>query len=189
VTDRVAQRSAKNVLEPAWEAEFLSCSHGFRPDRSVFTAVAHVLWHANRGLRWVADADIEACFDSLDHGRLLGQIATLEDARLLGLIAGWLEVGESAPGTGIAQGAAISPLLANIYLHPFDAAMLRAGHALVRYADDFVVMCPTQEAARQAVQDAAEALAALDLALNREKTRLVPFGPEFSFLGASFSDD
>lgn len=186
VTDRVAQRAVKNVLEPIWEDVFLSCSHGFRPNRSVFTAVAHVLWHQARGLCWVADADIQACFDMIEHNRLLAEVETMGDARVANLIAGWLEAGAAAPGRGVAQGAVISPLMANIYLHPFDVAIVQAGLALVRYADDLVVMCASQQDAAQALQHVASALANLGLSLNRDKTRIVQFGPEFTFLGAQF---
>lgn len=186
VTDRVIQRAVKNVLEPIWEKVFLSCSHGFRPNRSVFTAVAHVLWHQERGLCWVADADVEACFDTIVHRRLLAQLEPLGDERVLALIAGWLELGAAAAGRGVAQGAVISPLLANVYLHPFDVAIVGRGLALVRYADDLVVMCANPHDARRALAVVDQALAGLDLSLNREKTAVVPFGPRFSFLGAQF---
>lgn len=186
VTDRVVQRAAKNVLEPLWEAQFLSCSHGFRPERSVFTAVAHVLWHEARGLRWVVDADITACFDTLEHTRLLDQVVRLGDGLVTDLVAAWLAAGTPTPGLGVAQGAPLSPLLANVYLHPFDVAMIRAGHALVRYADDFVVLCRTRQDAQVALDDAADVLGSLGLRLNREKTRLARFGPGFTFLGAQF---
>lgn len=186
ITDRVAQRAAKNVLEPIWEEQFLSCSHGFRPERSVFTAVAHVLWHEARGRRWIVDSDIAACFDSLEHTRLLDQVVGLGDGRVTDLVAAWLETSTQTPGKGVVQGAPLSPLLANIYLHPFDVAMVRAGHALVRYADDFVVLCPTRQDAQVALDDASDVLAGLGLALNPHKTRLVPFGPAFTFLGAQF---
>lgn len=188
VTDRVAQRAVKNVLELIWERVFLSCSHGFRPNRSVFTAIVHVLWHQAQGLCWVVDADIEAYFDTVVHRRLLAQLEGLRDERVMGLIAGWLETGAATPGRGVAQGAVISPLLANIYLHPFDVAMVAAGLALVRYADDLVVMCASPQDARRALELVAGALAELDLSLNLEKTAIVPFGPHFSFLGAEFSD-
>jgi RNA-directed DNA polymerase len=186
VTDRVAQRAVKNVLQLIWEEVFLSCSHGFRPNRSVFTAIAHVLWHQAQGLCWVVDADIEACFDTIVHRRLLAQLDALGDGRVVDLIASWLEVGAATPGRGVAQGAVISPLLANVYLHPFDVALVQAGLALVRYADDLVVMCASPHDARRALERVARALAALDLSLNQDKTAIVPFGPHFSFLGAQF---
>ncbi len=187
VTDRVTQRVVKNLLEPLWEETFLSCSHGFRPERSVFTAVAHVLWHEAQGRAWVADADIEAYFDTILHEGLLALVAPTADDRVLDLIAGWLAVGATAPGQGVAQGAVISPLLANVYLHPFDVALVEAGLALVRYADDWVVMCADPEEARQALNLAAVVLDDLDLTLNPEKTGVLPFGPDFCFLGAEFS--
>lgn len=135
VTDRVAQRAVKRVLEPVCEALFLPCSHGFRPGRSVLTALAHVLRYDAQGLSWVADADIAACFDTLDHDLLLSDLAAITpDDRLLGLVAGWLIAGASAPGRGVAQGAVLSPLLANLYLHTFDVAMVRAGLALVAHS-------------------------------------------------------
>ena len=186
VTDRVVQRAVKNVLEPVWEDVFLSCSHGFRPNRSVFTAIAHVLWHQERGLSWVVDADIEAYFDTIVHRRLLAQLEPLGDERVLALIGGWLEAGAVTPGRGVAQGAVISPLLANVYLHPFDVAMVGAGLALVRYADDLVLMCADPHAAQRALALVAAALAELDLSLNQAKTAIVPFGPDFCFLGAQF---
>lgn len=186
VTDRVAQRAVKQVLEPLWEPVFLSCSHGYRPNRSVFTAVAHILWHQAQGLTWVVDADIADYFNTVEHTRLLELLACLEDEQVLRLIAAWLEAGASYPGLGIAQGSVISPLLANIFLHPFDTAMIAARWALVRYADDFVIMCPDEGAARVALVEAADALAAQNLALNGDKTTIVPFGPDFEFLGARF---
>ncbi len=188
VTDRVAQRAVQHVLEPLFEQVFLGCSHGYRPQRSIYTAVAHILWHQAQGLTWVVDADIADYFNTIPHAGLLAQLAVLEDERLIDLIAGWLEVGATRPGLGVAQGAVISPLLANLYLHPFDVTLIQAGLALVRYADDFVIMCEDERAARYALVEAADALAALDLALNAEKTTIVRFGPDFEFLGARFCD-
>ncbi|MBN1920788.1 MAG: hypothetical protein JW892_06050 [Anaerolineae bacterium] len=186
VTDRVAQRAVQNVLEPLLESVFLSCSHGYRPERSVYTAITHVLWHYAQGLTWVVDADIADYFGTVRHARVLDQLAQLEDARLLRLVAGWLESGATRPGLGLAQGAVISPLLANLYLHPFDVAMIRGNWALVRYADDFVILCSNQRVAEAALVDAADTLAGLELALNADKTTIVPFGPEFEFLSARF---
>ncbi len=188
VTDRVAQRAAQEVLEPLFEQVFLPCSHGYRPQRSVYTAVAQVLWHQAQGLAWVVDADIADYFNTIPHAGLLRQLTVLEDARLVELVAAWLAVGATRPGLGVAQGAVISPLLANMYLHPFDVTLVEAGLALVRYADDFVILCEDERAARYALVEAADALAALDLALNAEKTTIVRFGPEFEFLGARFCE-
>jgi RNA-directed DNA polymerase len=186
VTDRVAQRAVKNVLEPLWEQVFLSCSHGFRPERGVYTAIHHVLWHQAHGLHWIVDADIESCFDRIDHGRLLALLEAQDDERLLSLIAGWLRVGAAAPGRGVAQGAVLSPLLANVYLHLLDVTLIRARLALVRYADDLVVMCAGPQQARRALAIVAETLHGLDLELNWAKTHIRAFGPQFRFLGAQF---
>lgn len=174
------------MLEPLWEPVFLSCSHGYRPNRSVFTAVAHILWHQAQGYTWALDADIANYFNTVEHARLLDLLACLEDERVLRLIAAWLEVGAAYPGLGIAQGSVLSPLLANIFLHPFDTAMITGYWALVRYADDFVIMCPDEGTARVALVEAADALAAQNLSLNGDKTTIVPFGPDFEFLGARF---
>jgi group II intron reverse transcriptase/maturase len=186
VTDRVAQRAMQCVLEPIYETIFLSCSHGYRPKRSVYTAVAHILWHQAQGRTWVLDADIADYFNTVRHDRLLSQLARLQDKRVLALVASWLAVGATRPGLGLAQGAVISPLLANLYLHPFDVSLLRERWALVRYADDFVILCSDEHAAQAALVDAADALAARDLALNKDKTAIVPFGADFKFLGARF---
>lgn len=187
VADRVVQRVVKNLLEPGWEAVFLPCNHGFRPDRSVFTAVAHVLWHEAQGLRWVVDGDIEACFDNIPHGRLLSLLEPALDDPVLGLIESWLEVGAFSRGRGVAQGAVISPLLANAYLHSFDSALVTCGLAPVRYADDWVILCASHEEAVEALELATAELAELELAPNPDKTQIIPFGPEFRFLGAQFT--
>jgi retron-type reverse transcriptase len=148
--------------------------------------VAHILWHQAQGCTWVVDADIADYFNTVEHARLLELLACLGDERVLRLITAWLEVGASYPGLGIAQGSVLSPLLANIFLHPFDTAMIAGRWALVRYADDFVIMCPDEGAARVALVEASDTLAAQNLALNGEKTTIVPFGPDFEFLGARF---
>jgi retron-type reverse transcriptase len=150
--------------------------------------VAHILWHQARGRTWVVDADIADYFNTVEHTRLLDLLAWLDDDRVLELIAAWLAVGATHPGCGIAQGSVLSPLLANIFLHPFDVAMITARLALVRYADDFVIMCAGRAEAEAALVRAANALAARNLALNGDKTTIVPFGPDFEFLGARFTN-
>ncbi|MBN1877873.1 MAG: hypothetical protein JXA33_26870 [Anaerolineae bacterium] len=186
ITDRVAQRAVLHILEPLWEPIFLSCSHGFRPRRSVFTAIAHVLWYREQGLTWVLNADIADFFNTARHATLLAYLSPLGDERVLDLLAAWLNAGTEQPGQGLAQGAVLSPLLANIYLHAFDCALVGDGLALVRYADDFVIMCTDLPHAQRALVQAADTLATLDLALNGDKTTIVEFGPDFEFLGARF---
>jgi len=302
VRDRIAQRAVQQMLEPLFEPHFLDCSFGFRPGRSIEDAVHRVLCHHQAGCEWVFDADIAACYDSLDHRLLLRFVEEqVRDRAVLDLIQGWLEVGvlevdgtarsgsgpwerlmdrllglldrrrEPIPfaldgeeglgpeewdsgwerqemwrrvssdllllgltavrptirrvrpmarwlarrkpmvlgttgalsiailaglwwmlrrwepvGRGAIQGGALSPLLANIYLHHFDLPMTERGHRLVRYADDFVVCCGTQEEAETAGRDAAHILADLRLRLNPGKTRLASFAQGFRFLGHRF---
>ena len=325
VVDRVAQRAAQQVIEPLWEPEFLDCSFGFRPGRSVADAVARVLERRARGYGWVVDGDIAACFDSLNHDLLMAMLKRkIHDARVQSLLQTWLDAGVMAAGlptesegvlaagarrasqmlqrsmdlalktaaqeadpyaaaryemearldefpgapnadalttemrrsalrrvatsglllalswarpavsaagsavasvlkspvghrllkkgalatgglagvaaggavaayllnrragpgpSGALQGSPLSPLLANIYLHPFDVAMTKRGHQLVRFADDWVILCKTRDDAGQAYNDAVIALHRLRLKMNREKTRIVAPGEKLEWLG------
>jgi RNA-directed DNA polymerase len=335
VQDRIAQRAVLNVLEPIFEGVFLDCSYGFRPKRSIQDAVERIIACRTEGYTWVVDADIEACFDSIDHDILLNLLGHyIDDQEILRLIKLWLKVGmlgtaaaeeeasrkgitipfetlfgltkgymeravdwgiehllereggmpayslvEEEPDLGVKaseevareealrrlagdmlllllsfskpilkrakrlalspaeelpslgkqaarlatprnvavgvavallgalvpvvrksltrevgevgtpQGGALSPLLANVYLHEFDVAMVKRGHQLVRYADDFVLLGRDAGEAREALADAERVLARLRLRLNVAKTRLVPFDEGFSFLGAVFAGE
>ncbi|MFQ6058557.1 MAG: reverse transcriptase domain-containing protein [Anaerolineae bacterium] len=327
VQDRIAQRAVLNVIEPLFEAKFLDCSYGFRPNRSVQDAIERIIEYRAEGYTWVVDADIKSCFDTIDQEILMDLVRrTIKDREILRLIKLWLEVGvlgqaaaeeESAregltipfdtlfgltkeymeravdwgiehlldregigPGysfveedlaleEGVAEGAAreealrrlaadlllllltfsrpvlkrakglprlrpqvsrlatprnvalgvavtllgallplvrkglsretgalgtpqggvISPLLANVYLHEFDVAMTKKGYRLVRYADDFVILCRDEGEAQRALAEAEKALARLRLSLNAAKTHLVPFDEGFSFLGAVFAGE
>lgn len=316
VRDRIAQRAAHQVLEPLFEQEFLDCSYGFRPGRSVDDAIHRVLCYRQAGCAWVFDADINACFASLEHGLLMRFVGrTVHEERVLDLIRAWLQAGlleadaalqqgsgfwdravergnellertidrgmrsllgmgpvggyaayedewayageldpalarrealkrvggdalllglalarpfagRALPGVrrltrkrgvvlsaagalglaaaagvwwalrrptmrgrGMLQGGALSPLLANVYLHQFDQAMIDREHNLVRYADDFAVCCPDEEAAQAAGQDAAHILAELRLTLNPAKTQVTSFEQGFRFLGQHFQGD
>jgi len=310
VRDRIAQRATQQVLDPLFEAQFLDCSYGFRPHRSVQDAVQRMLCYRQAGCTWAFHADVAACFDRLDHQLLMKFMSqTVHERAVLDLIQGWLEAqmlevdsaaqvtgrwerwvervgkvlepvvnpwphrgapgygydlmdshqdiggpgwGEEAgrqevwkrlgsealwlgltlarplagqvrptlralrrrkgvvlgaagvvgaaaaagawwalrhdtpPGCGTLQGGALSPLLSNVYLHQFDLTMTNRGHNLVRYADDFVACCPTEEEARRAGQDAAKGLADLRLALSPEKTQVISFERGFRFLGHHF---
>ncbi|HEY5939172.1 MAG TPA: group II intron reverse transcriptase/maturase, partial [Gemmatimonadales bacterium] len=158
VRDRVVQAAAKVVLEPIFEADFRDSSYGFRPRRSAHQAVEQVRQGVNRGGGWVVDADIEAFFDRIDHAQLLEMMAKrISDRRMLKLLRQWLEAGvledgEIRPtGQGVPQGSVISPLMANVVLHELDRLWEDHCHQLgqlVRYADDFVLMCRTEAAAR-----------------------------------------
>ena len=196
VKDRVVQTAAKIVIEPLFEADFRGCSFGFRPKRSAHDAMEVIRREVMRGRRWVIDADIRGFFDALDREILMRLVRErISDRRVLKLIGAWLRAGvlEGAtlthPDTGTPQGGVISPLLANVYLNALDRAWEEQHGdlgALVRYADDLVVLCRTRAQAEAALAQLRALLADLGLELAEDKTRLVCLqqdGEGFDFLG------
>jgi group II intron reverse transcriptase/maturase len=196
VRDRIVQAATKLVLEPIFEADFQSSSYGFRPGRSATDALETLRKKSVRGGNWVLDADIHDYFGSIDHELLLKRVERrVTDRRVLKLLRQWLKAGvmeegrETATKSGTPQGGVISPLLSNIYLSFLDNVWQRqCAHlgTLVRYADDFVVMCETKAACEEAERRVKIILARLKLELHPEKTKKVELtrGREgFDFLG------
>ena len=186
VADRVAQTAAANALMPRLDGEMEESSFAYRPGRSVQDAVRQVAEHRRQGYTWVVDGDIERYFDSVPHDLLLARLEPLlEDRPMLDLIGLWLE-GFSEHGRGLPQGSPLSPLLANLYLDAVDEAIARRGVRLVRFADDFVLLCKSEARAEAAQRRMADLLAEHGLRLHPEKTRIVPFAQGFRFLGHLF---
>ncbi|MCC6445645.1 MAG: hypothetical protein IT210_19590 [Armatimonadetes bacterium] len=187
VRDRIVQHALYLTLSGLWDRDFAPCSFAYRPGRGAHQAVAAVEKGLSHGRIWVVDADIESFFDSVPHARLLALLEErLPDERLRWLVQVSLGSASFRPGVGLPQGAPTSPLLANLYLHGFDTALLAAGHTLVRYADDFVILCATRPQAEDALRTAERLLAALSLRLSAQKTRIVSREEGFQFLGFVF---
>ena len=198
VRDRVVQMATKIVIEPIFEADFQPCSYGFRPKKSATDALEAIREAGNQGHNFVVDADIQGYFDNIQQGILMELVKErISDRRVLKLIHQWLDAGVMEDGTvretlaGTPQGGVISPLLANIYLNKLDRIWAaRCGHLgkLIRYADDFVAMCRTESAAREALRRIGLVMDRLGLTLHPAKTRLVDLrrGKEgFVFLGCT----
>jgi group II intron reverse transcriptase/maturase len=190
--DRIAQRVIHDYLTPILEGQFLTCSYGFRPERSVEDAVEAIVRERNHNRRWVVDGDIRDCFDSIPINLLMSQVRTLVPSRLaVRLIYQWLRTpieGQYGERAGVSQGSVISPQLANLYLHRFDQMIVAAlpEARLIRFADDFVILCRQRADANWALKVAQQSLASLKLQLNRDKTRIVHFQEGFTFLGVTF---
>lgn len=198
VRDRIVQTALRLVLEPIFETTFAPQSYGFRPQRSAKQALRRVVTLLRAGYRYVVDADLQAYFDSIPHAPLRTRVqAKVSDRRVLALVEAFLRqplfdgLAHWSVDEGTPQGAVISPLLANLYLDPLDHAVAAAGYEMVRYADDFVILCRTAEDAAQALALVQHWTAAAGLQLHPTKTHLVdmeaPGG--FDFLGYHFERD
>ena len=212
VADRVVQASLKLVLEPIFEADFQPCSYGFRPGRRAQDAIAEIHLFTTHSYEWVLEADIEACFDTIDHTALMGRVRRrIGDKRVLALVKAFLKAGlltelaeEQPTDTGTPQGGILSPLLANIALSVLDDTFIetwqqqmspkwrrqyrrtcgKANWRLVRYADDFVVVVAGTRDQAEALRGlVADVLQPMGLRLSDEKTRVVHIDEGFDFLG------
>jgi len=196
IKDRIVQTATKIVIEPIFEANFKDNSYGFRPKKRAHQALEEVRKACNQDGWWVVDADIKEYFDSINHEKLMKLVEMrINDRRILKLVKQWLKAGVMKDGkrensnVGSPQGGVISPLLSNIYLHCLDLLWEKQGRnfgKLVRYADDFVVICRTRQKAGYALQLIKAIMEKLDLKLNPDKTKLVSMlgGEEgFDFLG------
>ena len=196
VVDRIVQTALRMVIEPIFEHRFAEHSYGFRPGRGCKDALHRVQHLLEEGHTWIVDADLKSYFDTIPHERLMKQVGErVADGRILGLIQSYLkqEVMDGlttfqAGEDGTPQGAVISPLLANIYLNPLDHLLAGLGYEMVRYADDFVILCKSEKEAHNALAQVQTWVEQNGLTLHPQKTRLVdatqPGG--FDFLGYHF---
>jgi RNA-directed DNA polymerase len=196
IKDRVVQAALKLVIEPIFEREFAERSYGFRPGRGCKDALREVDELLKEGRVWVVDADLKSYFDTIPHAPLLHQVGErISDGRVLDLIERYLGqdildgLERWSPAAGTPQGAVLSPLLANLYLHPLDRQMAEAGYRMVRYADDFVVLCTSEDQARAALEKVRDWVTEAGLTLHPDKTHVgncLREGGGFEFLGYRF---
>jgi RNA-directed DNA polymerase len=196
VRERIVQGALRHVLEPIFEADMAEHSYGFRPGKGAKDALRRVDTLMKAGHDWVVDADLKSYFDTIPHERLMALVkARVADGRVLALVESFLRAGvlEGAQGwqpteRGTPQGGVVSPLLANVYLNPLDQQMEPAGWEMVRYADDFVILCRSEAEAQSALARVRHWVSEAGLTLHPDKTRIVdvrqPGG--FDFLGYHF---
>ena len=196
VEDRVVETAVRSVLEPIFEHGFAEHSYGFRPGRGAKDALRRVQGLLDEGKVWAVDADLKSYFDTIPQDRLLARVEqSVSDGKVLELLRRFLAQGvmERCKGwipteTGTPQGAVISPMLANIYLDPFDHLMAKTGREMVRYADDFVILCANRQDADAALEAVRKWVADAGLSLHPDKTRIVDASQAggFDFLGYHF---
>ena len=193
IRDRVLQTAVTRVLTPIFEAEFEECSFAYRKGRSVDQAVRRVIRLRDDGYRWVVDADIYHYFDEIDHALLMTEVGKLvDDQAILNLIRLWLKA-DVIDGKrrfrlrkGVPQGSPLSPLLSNLYLDHLDDTLLEQNMRLVRFADDFLILCKSRSRAEDALEMTEEVLQQLKLKINEDKTSVLDFNRGFRFLGVDF---
>src|SRR5882672_3361095 len=196
VKDRIVQAALKMVIEPIFEVQFREGSFGFRPGRGCKDALREVDRLLKEGYAHVVDADLKGYFDTIPHDRLMALVeGSISDGRVLSLIESFLhqdimtETARWQPEAGTPQGAVLSPLLANLYLHPLDLLMEQSGYRMVRYADDFVILCASEEEAMAALRQVTAWVGANGLTLHPDKTKAGDCqqpGQGFDFLGYRF---
>jgi RNA-directed DNA polymerase len=193
VRDRIVQTALRNVLEPIFERDFATHSYGFRPQRGCKDALRRVNELLKAGYVHVVDADLKSYFDTIPKDRLMDLVRRkVADGRVLALLEAFLQQGvldgmsRWTPEQGTPQGAVISPLLANLYLDPLDHVMEEKGFAMVRYADDFVILCRSADEAERALREVQTWVAEAGLVLHPTKTRVVHAEQGFDFLGYHF---
>jgi RNA-directed DNA polymerase len=196
VKDRIVQAALKMVIEPIFEVQFREGSYGFRPGRGCKDALREVDRLLKEGYTHVVDADLKGYFDTIPHDRLMALVeGSISDGRVLSLIESFLhqdimtEAARWQPDAGTPQGAVLSPLLANLYLHPLDLLMEQSGYRMVRYADDFVILCASEAEALAALRQVTAWVDANGLTLHPDKTKLCDCqqpGQGFDFLGYRF---
>jgi RNA-directed DNA polymerase len=195
VRDRVVQGALRHVIEPIFEKEFAPHSYGFRPGRGCKDALRRVDELLKQGYGYVVDADLKSYFDTIPHDRLLNRLRErIADGRILRLIESFLKAAIMdglkgwGPEAGAPQGAVLSPLLSNVYLNPLDHHLAAQGLEMVRYADDFVILCRSQPEAEQALTLVRQWCEAEGLVLHPTKTRIVDVRQSgFDFLGYHFA--
>ena len=198
VKDRIVQTAVKLVIEPIFENEFISSSYGFRPGKSAKDALREVNDLIERGYIHYVDADLQSYFDTICHDKLMEKLRKrIADSRVLRIIESWLkqDIMEGSkswtPTMGSPQGAVISPLLANIYLHDFDKAITESGIKMVRFADDFVILTKSEEQAKAVLKGVIKWMDKENLIIHPEKTHTgncMIEGQGFDFLGYRFEN-
>lgn len=191
--DRVVQSALRDVIEPIFERDFAEHSYGFRPNRGCKDALRRVDHLLKSGYRYIVDVDLKSYFDTIPHDRLLARVANkISDGRVIELIRMFLKQGvmeglsQWTPEQGTPQGAIISPLLSNIYLDPLDHLMAEQGFEMVRYADDFVILCRSRDEAERALETVRAWTEAEGLTVHPTKTKIATHEEGFDFLGYRF---